>query len=341
MFRIAIKMTQQEFETEWGNSDDYVVCHTSGSTGLPKEIKLNKELMRQSARRTNAFFGISESSRLHTCLDFQYIASKMMTVRADVAKCQLTSESPSNRPLLDKGPKDTITLLSVVPSQMQWLLDNITLADNRQPTTDNILIGGSPIPPMLRRRIAISGLNAWETYGMTETASHVALRKVEEDDTLPFKTLPEITVELSDAGCLVINVPDTDKIITNDLAEVFSSTEFRILGRADNCIISGGIKIIPELLEAKLGPFIAFKYCLTSMADSKWGERLILVVEKSGSTLSDEIIKKAVAVRLEQYKKSLNLGVKAPKEIIVVDSFPTTANGKLDRKSLKAMLFQN
>lgn len=95
-------MTQYEFEKEWSADADYVVCHTSGSTGMPKEICLDKEMMRRSARRTNDFFGITSESRLHTCLDFNYIASKMMTVRADVAGCRLTSETPSNRPLQDR-----------------------------------------------------------------------------------------------------------------------------------------------------------------------------------------------------------------------------------------------
>ncbi len=348
-------MTQSEFETEWKNDEDFVVCHTSGSTGTPKEIKLGKEFMRQSAWRTIDFFGITDSSRLHTCLDFQYIASKMMAVRADEANCLLSSETPSNRPLQDIGPKETITLLSVVPSQMQWLLDHLPSTSNKQPTTDNrqpttdsrqpiadnILIGGSPIPPMMRRRIALSGLNAWESYGMTETASHIALRKVVEDETLPFKTLSEITVESDDSGCLVINIPGVEKFVTNDLAKVISPNEFLIFGRADNCIISGGVKILPELLEASLGPFIAFRYCISSLPDSKWGERLIIAVEKNGSCLSDEIIKKAVAVRLEQFKKSLNLGVKAPKEVVIVDSFPLTANGKLDRSTLRLSLKSN
>ena len=326
-------MNQQEFESEWGNNEAYVVCHTSGSTGVPKEIKLDKDFMRKSAMRTNEFFFINSSSRLHTCLDFQYIASKMMAVRAEVGNCRLTSENPSNHPLQDIPEGDKITLLSVVPSQMQWILDNI----KNLPEIGNILIGGSPIPPMMRRRIALSGLNAWETYGMTETASHIALRKVEEEEK-PFETLPDITVDVNEEGCLVVNMPGREGLVTNDLAEAETPTRFRILGRADNCIISGGIKIIPEMLEDILGPFIAFNYCISSVADAKWGERLVLAVEKGKSKLGDETIKKAVSVRLDQYKKSLNLGVKSPKEIIVLDSFPSNSNGKLDRRKLKLLL---
>lgn len=328
-------MTQKEFEKEWSDDKDYVVCHTSGSTGTPKEIKLSKEFMRKSAQRTNDFFAINSNSHLHTCLDFKYIASKMMTVRADVANCLLTSESPSNRPLAEIAPDTVIALLSVVPSQMQWILENRQKWQNLH----NILIGGSPIPSLMRKEIALSSFNAWESYGMTETASHIALRKVEEDEATPFKTLPGISVSLNDNGCLVVNLGDDENVFTtNDLAEVLSPSEFRILGRADNCIISGGVKIIPEQLEKILGSFIAFSYCISSVPDPKWGERLVLVVEKGNVNISDALLKKAVGVRLDQYKKTLNLGVKSPKEIIVVDEFPLTSNGKLDRISLQKLL---
>lgn len=330
-------MTQLEFEKEWSDGLEYVVCHTSGSTGVPKEIRLSKDFMRQSARRTNDFFGIDAISHLHTCLDFCYIASKMMLVRADEAKCRLTSEHPSNRPLGDVAKDETIDLLSVVPSQMEWILDaSVPWAGIR-----NILVGGSAIPPMMRRRIAFSEYEVWETYGMTETASHIALRRVEEDEKNPFRTLPGITVSANEKGCLVIMLPEIDAIATNDLAEVLSPTEFRILGRADHCIISGGIKIIPEDMERQLGPFIAFDYCITSVPDKKWGEKLVLAVDIKDSELDVAFLKKAVSVRLNQYKKILNLGVKAPKDVMIISGFPKTSNGKIDRKSLKNKLLTN
>lgn len=328
-------MNQREFEVEWTNDSDFVMCHTSGSTGAPKEIQLKKDFMRKSAQRTNDFFHIDSESRLHTCLDFRYIASKMMTVRADLARCRLTSEVASNQPLKEINSDECISLLSVVPSQMIWILDNV----KNIPEISNVLIGGSPIPPVLRRRISLSGINAWESYGMTETSSHIALRKVTGDESQPFTTLEGISVDTNGEGCLVISMPGIDKLTTNDLAEVISPSEFRILGRADNCIISGGVKIIPEMLEGALGSFIAFNYCFSSVPDPKWGERLVLVVEKGETDLSDEIIKKAVRVRLDQFKKSMGLGPKAPKDIFVVDHIPLNDNGKVDRRALK--LLQN
>ncbi len=326
-------MTQNEFENIWKDDTDYVECQTSGSTGKPKAIRLLKDFMRKSAKRTNEFFKITSSSRLHTCLDFDYIASKMMTVRADVADCTLTSEKPSSKPLGDIRKDERIDLLSVVPTQMEWILDSSERWDGLK----NILIGGSAIPTMMKRRIAISGYNAWETYGMTETASHIALRKVDENDE-PFSTLYGITVDVNKKGCLIVILPDGEKIITNDMAEVVSPNQFRILGRADNCVISGGIKIMPEELEHRLGPFIAFDYCLSSVPDKKWGEKLVLVVEASGEVADVELLKDAVGVRLRQYKKILDLGVKSPKDVICLAEFPRTSNGKIDRKSLKKLL---
>ncbi len=326
-------MTQKEFEEICHDGSDTVVCHTSGSTGKPKEIRLSKDYMRQSAQRTNDFFGITQKSHLHTCLDFKYIASMMMTVRADLAECQLTSEAPSSKPLGEISADEVIDLLSVVPAQMEWILDSI----GRWRGLRHILIGGSAIPPMMRRRIALSGYDAWESYGMTETASHIALRKVGEED-VPFSVLPGISVELSDEECLIINMPDGTRLVTNDIAILECPGEFRILGRADNCVISGGIKIMPEELERKLGPFIAFDYCISSVPDKKWGEKLVLVVELPEDSIEEELMREAVGVRLRQYRKILDLGVKSPKDVVCVAGLPRTSNGKIDRRSLKKLL---
>ncbi len=328
-------MTQEEFDKIWHDKSDTVICHTSGSTGTPKEIRLGKEFMRQSAKRTNDFFSITDESRLHTCLDFKYIASMMMTVRADMAGCRLTSEKPSSRPLGNVATEETIDLLSVVPAQMEWILD----CDVKWRGIKHILIGGSAIPLMMRRRIAISGYDAWESYGMTETASHIALRKVVEDE-VPFSVLPGISVALTDANCLIVNMPDGSRMVTNDIAVLDGPTEFRILGRADNCVISGGIKIMPEELERKLGSFIAFDYCISSVPDKKWGEKIVLVVEMPDGQNEYDLIQKAVGVRLRQYRKILDLGVKSPKDVICISEIPRTSNGKIDRVSLKKLLHQ-
>ena len=171
---------------------------------------------------------------------------------------------------------------------------------------------------------------------MTETASHIALRRVGEED-IPFVALDGISVEVNDENCLVVNMADGLVITTNDIAEVESPKEFRILGRADDCVISGGIKIMPEELERRLGPFIAFDYCISSVPDKKWGEKLVLVVEIPDS-MDEDLFKDAVGVRLRQYRKILDLGVKSPKEVVCLSHLPKTANGKIERRRLKEIL---
>lgn len=329
-------MTQEEFEKIWLDGNDCVICHTSGSTGVPKTIRLPKEFMRESARRSNTFFGITADSRLHTCLDFEYIASKMMTVRKEVAKCILTSEKPSNRPLAYIGKDERIDLLSVVPSQLIWILDDSDLWKGIR----HILVGGAPIHPRLRERIANSGYDVWESYGMTETASHIALRRVLCDDNEPFVTLPGITVSLSDSGCLSIGMPHMPEIVTNDIAEVYSPTEFRILGRADNCVISGGIKIIPEEVERLLGSFIKYDYCISSVPDKKWGERLVFVIKNDDPQSDIDVVKNVVKEKLASRCEILQLGVRSPKDVICVAEFPYAHNGKIDRRRLKSALYK-
>ena len=330
-----IEMTQQEFEHIWLDGSDYVECHTSGSTGEPKEIRLSKEFMRASAMRTNEFFGITRDSRLHTCLDFRYIASKMMTVRADVAGCRLTSEIPSSHPLDGIAKDEEIDLLSVVPAQMEWILDS------PEPWMEirNILVGGSAIPSVIRRRIVLSRYNVWETYGMTETASHIALRKVDDNDA-PFRALDGISVDVTSDGRLIVNMPDGERFVTTDIAELTGSDEFRILGRSDHAVISGGVKIHPEELERRLGPFIAFDYCLSSVPDKKWGEKLVLVIEVPSNDVDPAFLREAIEVRLRQYRKILDLGVKSPKEVVVMTSLPRTPKGMIDRLSLRNILHE-
>lgn len=326
-------MTQKEFEEIWRDGADYVECQTSGSTGEPKKIRLSKDFMRASARRTNDFFGIDENCRLHTCLDFKYIASMMMTVRADEAGCELTSELPSSCPLGEVPTDERIDLVSMVPAQMEWLLDSNQVWTG----ISNILLGGSAIPSLMRRRIELSPYTVWESYGMTETASHIALRKVDGDE-VPFKTLDGISVGVTEDGCLRVIMSDGKELITTDIAELTGENEFRILGRADHAVISGGIKIHPEELERRLGPFIAFEYCISSVPDEKWGERLVLVIEAPSEEIDYTLLREAVGVRLRQYKKILELGVKSPKDVVVMSALPRTSKGKVDRIKLRELL---
>lgn len=311
-------MTYEQLASEWTDNSTVIKCHTSGSTGTPTDILLPKEQMKRNALRTIGFFSIDSESLLYSCISPEYIGGKMMLVRAMVSGAALGYETPSNRPLQDySGPE--ITLLSIVPSQMIYILDNI----DRMPKIKNILIGGSAIPSSLRKRIAASRLNVWESYGMTETSSHIAIRKVEATET-PFHTLPGVSVSIKN-GALEITIEGWKTFLTNDAAEITSPGQFRILGRLDNVIISGGKKIHPEEVERKLSELIKIPFYITSVPDEKWGQRVIMVAEGNEKE-NGSIIANAYNI-LPKHE--------IPKQIFFTRALQRTPNGKIIRVAPK------
>ena len=312
-------MTYEELAEEWVN-DNALLCHTSGSTGTPKEIMLEKKHLLESARRTADFFGLNSSSLLYSCISPDFIGGKMMLVRQRLLGCRLKWEQPSNRPLA--GVTERISLLSVVPSQMIHILDNL----DKMPPVDHILVGGSAIPSALRKRIADSGLAAYESYGMTETASHIALRRIAEHPE-PFRTLGDITVSDED-GALGISIPGWKSIVTNDCAEVLNPTEFYISGRKDNIIISGGRKINPEIIEEKLSAYLDIPFYVSSLPDDKWGQRLIIIAEFRGDD------QQLCAKKIQSVCNSCLSPHEKPKEIYIRPGLERTASGKIRRISL-------
>lgn len=308
-------MTYQDFLSEWFNSKDHIIAHTSGSTGEPKEIELSKKFVSESARRTNDFFKLKKGARFHSCISPEFIGGKMMAVRSLLAEGRLTWETPSNQPLKGINKQETIDLLAVVPSQMIYIFDHQEFL----PKIKNIIIGGSAIHPELRKKIIKSGLNAYETYGMTETASHIALRKITEGRT-PFITMQGIKVSVNEEDCLRIKFKSGEKVQTNDIAEILSEKEFFIKGRKDNVIISGGRKINPEEIEEKLNSLINQPCCITGFPDEKWGEKVVLIIQGE-KTLPD--INEKIRAILNPWEM--------PKEIHIVKELPGTSNGKIIR----------
>lgn len=322
-------MTYKEFISEWKSASDFIIARTSGSTGQPKEIRLPKTLLRDSARRTIDFFRLNSDSRLHSCISPDFIGGKMMAVRADVCGCNLTWEQPSNTPSLnvisfpdDLGKGHGETLISVVPSQMWHIL---TLP---QACSFRYLIGGAHIPATLRNAIVEVGVQCWESYGMTETASHIALRKVTKEET-GFTPLPGIKLLQGEDNNLIIVLNDAmTPIVTNDIAIFDSDGTFKIAGRTDNIINTGGKKVIPENVERHLSPVLSrygIKDCLvTSRPDDKWGNRIVLAVEGSGDEIPD-------LNELKPHMQKILAPYEIPKEIIAVEKIPRTPNGKILR----------
>ena len=309
-------MTYDEFIKEFNNQQNFIIAKTSGSTGTPKLIKLNKDFICKSAERTINFFKLNRNSRLHSCISPDYIGGKMMAVRAILAKAALTWEVPSNKPLKNIDKNEVLDLVAVVPSQMIFLIEN----KNKIPDVRNIIIGGSSIHSELRKKIIHSRFNAYETYGMTETASHIALRKINKEN-IPFVTLPGIRVDKDDDNCLKILFDSGEEIQTNDIAEIVSDHEFFIKGRRDHIIISGGKKINPFEIEEKISPLIPSDFCITGFSDEKWGQKVVLIIrgkEKDFKNLRN---------RLREIIKPWEL----PKDILYVKFLQHSENGKIIR----------
>lgn len=262
-----------DFLSEWNSQADYVVARTSGSTGVPKEIRLAKSDMVASARATNAFFGIDRRSVLAIPLSMDYIAGKMMAVRAIVAGCRLVVLPVSNDIDLDGH----VDLLSVVPSQARRLLERgIGPSD-----VGALLVGGAGVDRQLEHDIVSAGFNAWLGFGMTETCSHVALRRFGATDGL-YRAMPGISFETDSRGCLVI-VGDGfswRRLVTNDVVSLDSDVSFRWLGRADNVVNSGGIKVMPEEVEDYIRERVPEwfpEFYVTGAPSERWGEVVALV----------------------------------------------------------------
>lgn len=313
-------MEIDDFLNEFLSPRPYVAAHTSGSTGIPKEIKLSKADMRRSARASNRFFGIDSRSHLACGLSPDYIAAKMMLVRSLEAHCGLSWLPVSNR--LDlSAVSSAIDLLAVVPSQIPSLLS--LPAGCRLPR--QILVGGAPPEQALLDALVGRGVKVWVSYGMTETCSHVALADG-ADGLRIFKAMPGISFGLDNRGCLVVHAPEFSfgTVVTNDLAELLSPGSFRWLGRYDNIINSGGLKLCPEQLEeayARVLPAATVFY-VSSRPSPQWGREVTMVVE------GDEAFANDCLARLR------DSGIDhrhLPKAVVPVVSIPRTSSGKIKR----------
>lgn len=310
------------FLEEWNNASDTVLVHTSGSTGTPKPMLAPKAGMLASARITCDFLGLKKGDRALLCLPLDYIAGKMMVVRSLERGLELVSVTPGNHPfasLPDGEPP--FDLVAMVPSQVYCSLsverERAMLMSSR-----NLIIGGGAVSDALASELASFPNAVWSTYGMTETLSHIALRRLSGPQRSGWYT-PFDTVELSSDsdGCLVIDAPSVHETIlkTNDIVEFHpDGRRFRVLGRKDNVICSGGIKLQIETIEEKLRPFMRVPFCITKKPDEKFGEKVVLLVEKQMPGIE------AAIAALDKYSR--------PKEIVVVDSIPLTPTGKIDRK---------
>ncbi|MBQ8423907.1 MAG: AMP-binding protein [Coprobacter sp.] len=312
-----------DFLRAWCDDSNYVMGHTSGSTGTPKEIRLYKEDMRASARLTNDFFGIDSHTSMLLCLSPTYIAGKMMLVRAMEAGATLYVEPASSQPLVHA--KTAIDFAAMVPMQVHTLLQSaegrVRLASIRR-----LIIGGAAVSSDMEKALTTLPTLCYATYGMTETVSHVALRRLGEALTT-FTAIGDVTFTTDDRDCLVIHAPQLrcKTFVTNDVVRLESDNRFTWLGRYDHVINSGGVKIQPEQVERIIAPLLDKRFFLTSRPDDRLGERLVLVVEDSPWPAE------RIHALQEQIRAILDNPYHLPREIHFMPRFHETTTGKLLR----------
>ncbi|MEN2413600.1 AMP-binding protein [Flavobacterium mesophilum] len=298
-----------EFLLDWFDNKDYIEMTTSGTTGLPKLVRLEKQAMIQSALATGDFFGLEPGDRALLCLPTQFIAGKMMLVRSLILGLDIDVKAPSTEPLAFNSEK--YDFVAMVPLQVQNSIEKLK-------NVKKLIIGGAKIDSALEAELLKLNGEIYETYGMTETITHIAAKKVGES---AFSILPNVKIEKDDRGCLVIYVSSIsdEPIVTNDLVELINDKQFVFLGRIDNVINSGGVKLIPEQIEAKLVGKIPNRFFVTGVPDSVLGEKLILVIEGEKQDFAPDFFDV-----LGKFEK--------PKEIVFVPKFKENENGKLLRK---------
>ncbi|UMB53881.1 AMP-binding protein [Lutibacter sp. A64] len=362
-FSKSISIEVYSFFKEWFNKSSYVEVKTSGSTGTPKVIQLQKNYMINSAKATGNFFDLEENTEALLCMSPNYIAGKMMLVRALILGWHIDVVIPSSNPL--KSIEKVYDFSAMVPLQLNNSLDEIY-------KIKKLIVGGGVVSNELLVKIQLIKTEVFATYGMTETITHIAVKKLNNlnkisnpvekshHNTLPkntivdetekgeklgptelvstsfYNTLPNIKISTDKRGCLVINAPKVSDeiIVTNDLVELISENSFKWLGRFDTVINSGGIKLIPEQLEEKLTEIISEPFFLAGLEDAVLGEKLVVVV--ASKSLKVEKLKSSLFKKIKALKTLSKYEI--PKEIYLVENFVKTPTGKINRPATLKLL---
>ena len=356
-------MSLEEFLDEWNSDSPYVEVKTSGSTGEPKRMLVEKQRMRASARITCDFLGLKAGDRALLCMSLDYIAGKMMVVRAIERNLRLIVVEPSGHPLaaqicrewemrsfrpLLASPNLGEELAAMVPMQVYNSLQ-VPEERERLKQINHLIIGGGAIDEAMAEELKTFPNHVWSTYGMTETLSHIALRRLSGPEASEWYTpFPSVSVSLNEEGCLVIDAPEVckERLVTNDIAELatqrgqslmcsansahegqspcVANVPFRILGRKDNVICSGGIKIQAEEVERMLKAHLRVPYLISKRPDKKFGEAVVLLTE--GDVEEARTVCEAV---LPKYQR--------PKAYVHVSEIPMTETKKPARRQAEIL----
>jgi len=315
----ASEETTKEVNTfleEWKNENAFIEVQTSGSTGKPTKVLLEKAKMLVSAKNTLNYLKIQKNCNALLCLSSTTIAGKMMVIRSIVGELNLIVGPVNSNPL--ENIDLPIEFVAMVPMQLKSTLEN---SAHKLKNIPSILIGGGPISPNLSAALKENNTTVFHTYGMTETISHVAMRKVGENEEKEFEALPGITFSEENEQ-LVVHYPaiNIDSLKTNDQIVLTSQTTFQWIGRTDFIINSGGKKLNPEEIEDRISELLETPYFIGSLSDEKFGQKVILLIESNHSL---HVTKEVLRTKLSNYS--------LPKEIYYLEHFTRTVSGKINR----------
>lgn len=319
-------MSLEEFLSEWNNDSPTLMVHTSGSTGKPKPMLVEKSRMEASARVTCSFLALKPGDTALLCMPLDFIAGKMMVVRALTCGLRLIAVEPQGTPFWE----EPVDFAAMVPLQV-WNLLHDTAGRQRLSRVRHLIIGGGAIDDALASALTGFPNHVWSTYGMTETLSHIALRRLNGPEKSDFYTpFQGVDLSLTADGCLVIDAPAVHDgpLITNDIAELRTDGRFRILGRRDNVVCSGGIKIHIEEVERLLHTHVREPFIITKAPNARLGEQLVLLTE------SDNLTQIAEACRCNLPKYWV------PRSFITVPCLPMTPTGKPARKEAERLALE-
>ncbi|NQV36643.1 MAG: AMP-binding protein [Candidatus Marinimicrobia bacterium] len=309
------------FILDWISEDETISLNTSGTTGKRKVLEVEKEKCIRSAEITANRFGLRPGMSCLLCLSVDYIAGKMMVIRALENHWNLILAQPSSNPLSDI--RDTIDFTAMVPYQVQTILESSPEKLNQ---INTLLVGGAPVSNQLAEKLQATSCRIYETFGMTETLTHFAVRAVNSPFRSDwFQSLPEVSLGVDQRNCLIASADWFPKFLvrTNDVVEFKAPDRFQWLGRYDNVINTGGVKIYPEQVEQKLVSILGDSpFFVGSLPDKNFGQKVVLFIEGKGDEglrYKEEVI--SVLEKIEQ-----------PKEIVIIEKFFRTSSGKINRK---------
>lgn len=311
-------MTLEEFTSDFLSSSPLIEVKTSGSTGTPKRMLVEKSRMRASARMTCDFLNLKEGDTALLCMPLDYIAGKMMVVRTLERGLKLIDIPPSGHPFTDISlQQNPPTFAAIVPLQ---LYNTLLVEKEREALakTKHVIVGGGAISEEVEKQIRTFPNAIWSTYGMTETLSHIAMRRLSGKDASEWYTpMPGVSLSQDYDGCLIINAPalNPETLITNDIVILRQDGTFRIIGRRDNVICSGGVKLQIEEIERELLPLLSSPFMITKKKDEKFGEIVVLLTEGDTEQAKAEL-------------SEMNNKFSKPKLIIHTDKLPLTETGK-------------